>query len=1801
MKTKRMGIRLISLCLTVAMLLSLASVGAFAAGVSDGIEGYEDDAVVTLADLADINSQLGSEDVDDVYTELYEYLYETEGEETTELNMADAVIYTLLYGGLDMSQIVNECTEDDEGTLAEAQTYSFDSNEERVAMYYYNAYCTAENMGILDGIDYDEDAEVTYGELCTMLDNAADLYDVMHSEEVTQLIVDGAAQPIFSYDDIVRFCVYVETNYDTDGDGELDLVKVFIQLPGEAIDLETGEIKMELGSIFEARPYITGCTPYWGSGFTYGEDGWDVPAMYNQPEARTPEAEGTTLDAIAATDEGDYYYYNAAEDMYDYEDLNWYDYYIVRGFAVVECGGLGTLGSDGFETCGTDLEIDAFKCVIEWLHGDSDRVAYTDHDSSYTTVTADWSNGKVGMTGRSYAGTTQFGLATTGVEGLETIVPVAGIASWYEYTNSQGVATGGTSYSAMLALYCAGRLNALESVLGEDAITFISYIENLSEVDYANYLGQIASDEQTLNGDYGVDGVYSSTDASTWYLNHWSSRDYTLDYENIQCSALIVHGLNDTNVKTKQFDLMYDAFEKAGADVKLLLHQGTHLTPTYPSGGYSILVGEDSMSYDELLNLWFCHYLYGIDNGIEDMSTVTVQSNLDGDSWTSYDSWEEYYTYTLDCEDGTDEEESVIDVSSDASSVSYTFAVDDEFTAYGGPIAVHVKAAVSLTDAAKESGASLADYDAVTFSVSVYDTDDTEFDAFVSSRSYLPISDLNEEGSWMGGGLANYRLVQYDMTSTTSKQVAFGYIDLYNPTADYYSYTASTRTELVDGEYYDYTIYLQPNVYTVESGHELQLTLSLSTRSAAAQDLVVTIDNSETYIEIPTTEKISSSTSSLTLSDLANAEELLPEEALTSEEVTWNAAIAYLLRAAGMEESQLGTYPDDYAAMADSLAMIDLDDYDGTAVITVAEYEALSADEGLAALTAAMSAETKSPLFVNGMAQPIFPYTTGSVLEGYSNEDIIRFCVYVETDWDTDNDGYKDLVKALVQLPRAAAEGDFEAATIYEARPYITGCTDRSMEYNDDELDYDVYNNPAKEERAEATAVIDSWETSEEFVNAADSSDWYYWNAYESMYDYEDLEWYDYYLVRGYAVVECGGLGTRGSEGFETCGSNMEIEAFKCVIEWLHGTEGRVAYTDKDATTEIEAYWSNGKVGMTGRSYAGTTQFGLATTGVEGLETIVPVAGISSWYEYTNAQGISTRSSVAYTNTLAAYCAGRYLDSYYGQEKGIVDADVDDWESIADTYGSFLQQMADEQTALNGDYGDHWAIRDYTLDAENIQCSALIVHGLNDYNVRTKMFDQMYQAFTTAGQNVKLLLHQDGHLTPTYPAGNLVFNIGDSTYDEILNRWFSHYLYDVDNGAEDMAAVTAQDSHSNTWSTYDSWETAKYEALTADSTGTTTISSDYSLVGADMSSSWWGYMFDWEDALTAGSTDVSVMYTTDVTETFTVKGSVAVNFSATASNTEDAGEDAVAIEDRDALMVSAMLVDIAPEGETFPVFNTSGSYVPKTTLKEAGAWMGGGLANYDLTIHNTTDVSYKIVTRGWMDLANPDAGYDSASATRENKVTLGDEYDYTLYLMPTIYEVEEGHTLALVIYTYEPSPAHYAQNYLITIDNASVDAEIPVDGETEGPAVNVTTSVSNKTITINVTSDETADFTIVLTDEDGDVVDTQTVSGTSESVKFTGLTNGDKYTVTVTAVTSDGGETTVTKTATPKSTSGGGSSGSSSGSSIGGSTTTTTTGTFTDVSTDTYYYDAVEWAVANGITTGTSDTTFSPEIGCSRA
>lgn len=761
-------------------------------------------------------------------------------------------------------------------------------------------------------------------------------------------------------------------------------------------------------------------------------------------------------------------------------------------------------------------------------------------------------------------------------------------------------------------------------------------------------------------------------------------------------------------------------------------------------------------------------------------------------------------------------------------------------------------------------------------------------------------------------------------------------------------------------------------------------------------------------------------------------------------------AVKSILEDAGMQEKQFPNGDSDYIQMAKSLTIIG-DNFKADAECTADEKAAMQSKATQIGLKNAI--ENGEPLFVGGVAQPIFPYTSGvPTKDGYSNDksDIIRYSVYVETNYDTDSDGKLDLVKALVQLPRAAAEGKYKAATIYDARPYITGCTDngkaRGIDYTKGDQKYNLNNLYVQPAAREAQGTANTMDTAKK----AKAEEWYYLSPYESspkdpFYDYEDLDWYDYFLVRGYAVVEVGGLGTRGSEGLETCGADVETDAFKCVIEWLTGD--RAAYTDRTSNIAIKADWSNGNVAMTGRSYGGTTDFAVASTGVKGLKTIVPVAGIASWYEYTNSQGIAT-DDVAYSDNLAFYCAGRYINT------GLYQNDTE-WKPIKDIYPAYLNRIYNDQIALNGDYGPHWATRDYTAGNDgkagtaststynNFNCPALIVHGLNDDNVRTKQFQLMYDAFKNAKQNVKLLLHQGEHITPDYDDHKTSLMIGNKTYSSILNEWYSHYLYGQNtndgNNAEAMAAVTVQNNTDGSWSTLDSWPTSDSLSdvnhkltLTNTATGTTTINSNMNGIS------------NWRDAFTSSSTSASAMYATEpVANDTVIKGTVQVKISAAPIQHPDQQASAIAVQSestgsRDALMMSAMLVDVADdEFTTYPMSRTE----VKTGKMN---WVGSGAQDYEIINFKTVQSKYKIIARGWIDLANPSAGFDSASAA--NKISLEDGvyHDYTVYLQPNYYTVKAGHKLALVVYTYEPGKASYSENYGITIDNHSLSAVIPV-------------------------------------------------------------------------------------------------------------------------------------------------------------
>ncbi len=663
--------------------------------------------------------------------------------------------------------------------------------------------------------------------------------------------------------------------------------------------------------------------------------------------------------------------------------------------------------------------------------------------------------------------------------------------------------------------------------------------------------------------------------------------------------------------------------------------------------------------------------------------------------------------------------------------------------------------------------------------------------------------------------------------------------------------------------------------------------------------------------------------------------------------------------------------------------------------------------------------------FEDGMAQPILKFSNAETEN--SESEILRYCVYVETDHDTDGDGMADLVKVFVQVPKSAAEGKYKAASIYDPTPYVAGIYSKTMgfdtyPYAQDSFDYSKLYEPGKKRTPQEE--ISTLKAAED----ADSSDWLYTVPGSQMNGYYSTALYDYYLVRGFAVIEAGGIGTYGSEGFELCGFDLERDSHKCVVEWLTGD--RIAYTDKTKCTAVKADWSNGNVAMTGCSYGGTLPFEVAVSGVKGLKTIIPVAGIANWYGYTNSQGVTLYSHPNYTDFLATFNSGaNFLD--------------DDWTVVNDDYGAWIRQTAKDEIQANGDYEGIWKKRDYTTDPKAIQCSALILHGLNDFNVTLTQADYMYRAFREAGQTVKLIFHQDGH--------NYLFGrkVGDVLADDLINRWLSHYLYDVDNGIETMPEVTVQSNTDGTWKTYDAWDQEADQILHAKTDG----GADPVLIqNGNHESFFEEYLvpqLDWEVFFLKEDAEHKAIFTLDAPEGITIYGIPKVHVRLSpATNGEDNR------------MVSAVLIDVAADGSSFPAYMTKKSLsdrLPKKTMETYE--IGEGHEKGKVQEFVASPTTAKIVSEGWIDLMDPETGYIPSENKAYKTAQDGEWYDYTLYMIPKVYTLEPGHQLKLVLLAEDPyrarnddvddaTPEFDANRidpvYSFRLDPASVDVELPV-------------------------------------------------------------------------------------------------------------------------------------------------------------
>ncbi|MBD3662036.1 MAG: Xaa-Pro dipeptidyl-peptidase [Arenibacter algicola] len=369
------------------------------------------------------------------------------------------------------------------------------------------------------------------------------------------------------------------------------------------------------------------------------------------------------------------------------------------------------------------------------------------------------------------------------------------------------------------------------------------------------------------------------------------------------------------------------------------------------------------------------------------------------------------------------------------------------------------------------------------------------------------------------------------------------------------------------------------------------------------------------------------------------------------------------------------------------------------------------------------SLEKKSvPIFENGEAQ---------VVPGFSDESTwITHDLWVETEFDTDGDGKKDRMHVSVTRPGQTETEGLKLPVIYISSPYFAGVAS-----NLNEMFWDVRHElgESPKERLHPEVV----RTGERpYISNSHIQTW---------------------VPRGYIVVHSSSPGTGLSQGSPTVGGDNESLAPKAVIDWLCGRAK--GYTEPYGKEKVKAYWSTGKVGMTGTSYNGTIPLAAATTGVKGLEAIIPIAPNTSYYHYYRSNGL-VRSPGGYL--------GEDIDVLYDFiHSGDETKRAHNNKVVRDT------EMKNGMDRITGDYNDFWAGRDYLNDMAPMKAALLMAHGFNDWNVMPEHSYRIYKAAKDKGLPTQIYYHQNGH--------------GGEPPLAMMNRWFTRYLHGIENGVEEDA------------------------------------------------------------------------------------------------------------------------------------------------------------------------------------------------------------------------------------------------------------------------------------------------------------------------------------------------------------------------------------------------------------------------------
>ena len=286
------------------------------------------------------------------------------------------------------------------------------------------------------------------------------------------------------------------------------------------------------------------------------------------------------------------------------------------------------------------------------------------------------------------------------------------------------------------------------------------------------------------------------------------------------------------------------------------------------------------------------------------------------------------------------------------------------------------------------------------------------------------------------------------------------------------------------------------------------------------------------------------------------------------------------------------------------------------------------------------------------------------------------------------------------------------------------------------------------------------------------------------------------YVPHGYGVAQVSVFGTGESNHCMDLMGTDEQRGIDAAVTWL-GSQS----------------WSNGKVGIIGKSYDGSTPWQAATFGNPYLATIVPMSGLIGVHELMWRNGsMEARGMIMHNGVYGSFG---------------IDGDADDVDNACEGYmEGYANGPAAYFTGGMVDFAGntYWTERSFlgrVLD--NYNGSIYIIQGMQDWNVDPHMAFPIHQQVADAGIEIKTLAGQWAHDYPDRVEGHSSQGVGrgQEAYpytlrwdwaDEML-YWFDWYL--KGEGRAPVLGVEMQDNRGG-WRFESTWPSEDTEFVSVD-------------------------------------------------------------------------------------------------------------------------------------------------------------------------------------------------------------------------------------------------------------------------------------------------------------------------------------------------------------------------------------------------